>query len=148
MMLCACGRPKTYGSRRCRTCEKARRRGPILFCEWCKQEFWRHRSGSAKTDARRFCSKRCSGLQRTAERRQPFQQPEIQMRQALALEQLHEHQRQRRQLQEQELEQRLAEARADYQERTKCACGAPSTKAKWTPTHPYMRRWCEACFAQ
>jgi hypothetical protein len=63
--ICDCGRLKGEYTHHCRSCETARRRGPLHWCEWCGAAFWRPKN-DAKSDARRFCSKRCSGAKRTA----------------------------------------------------------------------------------
>lgn len=146
-ILCACGERKARYSMRCKACAMAAtaatvaRRRPAFTCEWCQHEFWRPRKGNDKHDRRRFCSKRCSALLRTTARRMPWQNPDVQLRLALEREHRREQQRQRQQWLKQQRQQ-------EQQEQTKCACGSPSTQARWTYEHPYMRRWCDACYAQ
>jgi predicted nucleic acid-binding Zn ribbon protein len=154
---CRCGGRKAWNSQLCSSCRRQERRGPHQQCEFCGVSFWRYNMGDPAKDARRFCSRRCSALHRGATGRQTMQNPEIRARivgsiaYRQCVEQRHaqaqERQRQREQ-EWQELQKRLQEQRERYQEETKCACGAPSTIARWTPTHPYMRRWCEACHTQ
>ena len=62
---CRCGRPRAIMAKQCKVCHEAGRRGPDLHCEHCGAAFWRSRSWLI-SDARRFCSKKCSGARRTA----------------------------------------------------------------------------------
>jgi hypothetical protein len=123
------------------------RRGPAFTCEWCHQSFWRPKKPAA-IDARRFCSKRCAAFKRTAAGLMPFQQVEVQVRLAIATEHRRQQQREERDRREQERKQQRLDRQQEYQETTKCACGAPSTITRWNQSHPYVRRWCAACHAQ
>ena len=165
---CACGQSKGPRSLRCFACNKAhlhdarasrlsalnKARHPrqIFHCEWCHVEFWRNREPK---DALRFCSKRCSALRRMAEGKMPIQDPEVQVRLAIANEHRREQYRIAREfrLKEKERQQQQSQQRAQEQHQqwiieTACACGLPHTKSLWTPKHPYMRRWCDACHTQ
>ena len=71
---CACGQPRASAAAQCHACYNADRRGPALVCEWCGTAFWRR---AGEHDARRFCSKRCSGLRKAEDGSSPILQPEI-----------------------------------------------------------------------
>ena len=65
--LCRCGQPKSPQPALCKPCFEADRRGPDLHCEWCGVAFWRAKNTNHPySDARRFCSKTCSGARRRA----------------------------------------------------------------------------------
>ena len=63
---CACGGEKWATARRCRGCDDAARRRPMLTCEQCTEPFQRRKRSTR--DAQRFCSKACAGKHRTAQR--------------------------------------------------------------------------------
>lgn len=68
LYICACGGRKSYGHERCRQCFLELIKAspaPALTCEWCGQAVRREHRG-INHDARRFCSKKCSGAMRTA----------------------------------------------------------------------------------
>jgi hypothetical protein len=121
---CACGRHKSYGAIRCQACE-SHRRWPdpqIFLCEWCGQTCQRKNRRDAKHDARRFCSKRCSGALRTAEAKAAQQ----------TIRQAHSIQRE------------LERAQRQYA-RSVCACGAAVTRSSRSMCsacwREYSRRW-------
>jgi hypothetical protein len=127
--LCAhCQKPfyprrseQTYCTRSCKASAQAyrtsRKHNPDLHCEWCGVAFFRRPSNR---DARRFCSKRCSGARRrarTAERRAA-----ILVQRRIAREK-------REQIRKQQ-----------HQARMICPCGARISRR--------TGRWCNTCFAQ
>lgn len=129
-----CGGPCASRAKRCRHCTNIAQR-PSFHCEWCGDPFWRKRMPG---DARRFCSKRCSGLFRTAAGKQWWQTPEAQIEQAVRRE---------------EAARRYADIARQRQEsweaqQPRCSCGAPWTKRRWRPGWGQVRYWCDACFAR
>jgi len=146
---CACGRPKNSTSAQCWSCYNTGRRGPALICEWCKQTFRRFDRKNPAKDARRFCSKRCGGLFKAAAGTLPIRTPAalIAWEQNLALRRAASEVRREERRHERKL---LAQERAADRQahRPTCACGEAFTRVLWNYSHPYMRRWCEACFAQ
>jgi predicted RNA-binding Zn-ribbon protein involved in translation (DUF1610 family) len=128
---CACGGRRSRNARQCKSCDTAARRGSDFSCEWCGLVFWRKSHNSNKADARRFCSKQCSGALKTAQARAREHVTAIETEFARAVEQ--------------ELHARLS---TPQQPVRICSCGAVITKkgtgycAACLPSR--VATWCRA----
>ena len=82
--LCACGETRSRGAIRCRSCEVARRYAPFArTCEHCGGPIKRKSHGTK--DVHRFCSKRCGGAFRTAQRHARLKRLKLDRQQKRAL---------------------------------------------------------------